>query len=364
MGMSNNLFFPDSAGAGFFDIIYEYTDLNNCTNYDTNTTTVHALPNVNILNGPTSYCANSIADTLTPTVSGGSFSGDITSANIFNPQALNLADGAASVSQQIIYSLTDNNGCFNADTVTTMVHSLPLVSFGTLASTFCNNDALITLSNGTPIGGVYAGNGIIGNTFNPSTAGLGYDTLTYSFTDAHSCSNIDTVTTTILPAPDFHLANDTNICINNVLVLSTGLGSGYTLLWSDGSTGQTLTIDAANVGTGVHTYSVVVKDSQTDCEETDEIQVTINACTGIDNISQDNNVNVFPNPSLGLFTIESDLNFSKMEVYSTNGKLVFAKDIQSQTQVLTLDLRDHTPGVYYLLLMDKGSIIRKQLIIK
>ena len=362
--LTNGIFNPAIANLGNNMIYYIYTNSNNCTNSDTLTILVNAIPDATFTGLDASYCASDIADTLTPTVSGGSFSGDITSANIFNPQALNLADGSAAVSKQIIYSLTDNNGCFDADTITTMVHSLPAVNFGTLASTFCDNDALITLSNGTPTGGLYAGNGIIGNTFDPSTVGLGFDTLTYSFTDAQGCSNIDTAITSVFPAPDFHLANDTDICINNVLTLSTGLGNGYTFLWSDGSTSPTLIIDAASLGTGVFTYSVVAKNSQSDCEETDEIHITINACTGINDVSQDNNVTVFPNPSQGLFTIESDLSFSKMEVYSTEGKLVLAKDIQSQTQALKLDLRDQTPGVYYLLLMDKDSIIRKQLIIK
>ncbi|MCK5857372.1 MAG: T9SS type A sorting domain-containing protein [Bacteroidales bacterium] len=360
-----NIFTPSNASIGNNDIYYSFVNSFACSNSDTLQIIVNGIPDASFTGLDNSYCVNNDADTMIATTVGGVFSGDIVNGNIFNPQLTTIPGGALSVLQQVIYTLTDNNACTDIDTITTIVYPLPSVDFGTIASSFCDNNASVSLVNGTPTGGVYSGNGIVGNTFDPSAAGLGLDTLVYTFTNSNSCTNMDTAYTIIYPAPDFHLSSDTNICINNVLTLSTGLSAAYTFLWSDGSTNQTLTINAATVGVGTFTYSVVVKNTQSDCEETDEIIVTINACTGFeDNLDRADGIKVYPIPSEGLFTIETTQNIEEIEVYSSEGKLVFSNSIQSQNQLTKIDLRDHAPGVYYLLINDGSSIIRKQLIIK
>ncbi len=58
------------------------------------------------------------------------------------------------------------------------------VSFSTLAyDTVCVNDGAFALTGGSPAGGTYSGPGVTGGMFNPSTAGVGLQTLTYSYTD-------------------------------------------------------------------------------------------------------------------------------------------------------------------------------------
>ena len=364
--LTGNVFNPANANTNSLNTIYyTYTNSNNCTNSDTLEITVNAAPDASFTGLAATYCIDADADTLVPNQSGGTFGGDITSGNIFNPQSVNIPGGALSAVVHISYAISDNNGCSNADTMTSVVYPLPTVSFGSIASTFCDNDNSISLSNGTPSGGTYLGNGISGNTFDPQQAGLGADTLVYTFTNSNNCTNSDTAITNIYPAPVFSLGNDTNICINNVLTLSTGLGAGYTFLWSDGSTNATLTIDASSLGTGTYTYSVVVKNTQSNCEETDVIDVIINACTGIEETDAEaNNVRVYPNPSKGLFSIKTDVTINGIEVYSADGRLVEKQNWEKQNPIMKLDLRDKTPGVYYLLLNNGKTIIRKQLIIK
>jgi len=364
--LTGNIFNPANASTNSLNTIYyTYTNSNNCTNSDTLEITVNAAPDASFTGLAATYCIDADADTLIPNQSGGVFGGNITSGDIFNPQSVNIPGGALSAIIHITYAFTDNNGCSNADTMTSVVYPLPTVSFGTIASAFCDNDNSISLSNGTPSGGTYLGNGISGNTFDPQQAGLGADTLVYTFTNSNNCTNSDTAITNIYPAPVFSLGNDTNICINNVLTLSTGLGAGYTFLWSDGSTNATLTIDASSLGTGTYTYSVVVKNTQSNCEETDVIDVIINACTGIEETDAEaNKVKVYPNPSKGLFSIETDVTINSIEVYSTDGRLVEKQNWEKQNPIMKLDLRDKTPGVYYLLLNNGKTIIRKQLIIK
>ncbi|PCH85845.1 MAG: hypothetical protein COB88_09275, partial [Flavobacteriales bacterium] len=59
--------------------------------------------------------------------------------------------------------------------------ALPPVSFVGLNATYCTTDTVVTLT-GTPAGGTFSGTGITGNQFDPSGAGIGSHTITYSFT--------------------------------------------------------------------------------------------------------------------------------------------------------------------------------------
>jgi glucose/arabinose dehydrogenase len=70
------------------------------------------------------------------------------------------------------------------------------VRFGTPATTgftglpanTCVNYPPISL-NGVPVGGVFTGHGMTGNTFNPSMAGVGTHCITYTFTNAQGCTS-------------------------------------------------------------------------------------------------------------------------------------------------------------------------------
>ncbi|MBX7093182.1 MAG: T9SS type A sorting domain-containing protein [Flavobacteriales bacterium] len=76
------------------------------------------------------------------------------------------------------------------------VTSIPLVTFSPLSSV-CINTPSFVLSDGQPIGGVYSGPGVVGNTFDPAVAGAGTHTLTYTYTDGNGISNFATSNITV-----------------------------------------------------------------------------------------------------------------------------------------------------------------------
>ena len=101
------------------------------------------------------------------------------------------------VNSTTTYTLTgtDANGCVNTDQVIVNVNPLPNVSTTpTSIGLICQNADPITLV-GNPSGGTFSGNGVTGSSFDPSAAGIGNQTITYSYTDANGCSN-----TTIIAA--------------------------------------------------------------------------------------------------------------------------------------------------------------------
>jgi len=89
------------------------------------------------------------------------------------------------------YTVTiSSGGCTSSQssTTTVVVNSLPAVTFGALG-TICQYYSPITLTGGSPAGGTYSGTSVSAGQFNPSTAGLGSHSLTYTYTDGNGCVN-------------------------------------------------------------------------------------------------------------------------------------------------------------------------------
>ncbi len=96
-----------------------------------------------------------------------------------------------SPSETTIYFARGEGGCVTPGAcaaVTITVHTLPSVSFDAL-NNVCSNVSSVILSGGSPSGGTYSGTGVSSGSFSPVTAGNGVHTITYSYTDANSCSN-------------------------------------------------------------------------------------------------------------------------------------------------------------------------------
>lgn len=109
-GVSGSSFNPAGL-SGNQNVIYSYTNNQNCTSLDTFVVAVNPLPNVNIsvpLPSPT-YCLND-QPTITAAPAGGTFTGPGMTGNQFNA-------GTAGVGNHTItYSYTDANGCDNSTT--------------------------------------------------------------------------------------------------------------------------------------------------------------------------------------------------------------------------------------------------------
>ncbi|MCF8373342.1 MAG: T9SS type A sorting domain-containing protein [Bacteroidales bacterium] len=85
------------------------------------------------------------------------------------------------------------------DTLSFLVeHSAPVtVSISGLNSFYCLYDPDVSLT-GSPVGGIFSGDGIVGSSFNPTDAGPGSHVITYSYFDALTgCSNVSTQSVTV-----------------------------------------------------------------------------------------------------------------------------------------------------------------------
>ncbi len=84
-------------------------------------------------------------------------------------------------------TVTDANGNTDYYNEIISVNSIgPTLSISGLPSTVSNSQAIAL--TGSPTGGVFSGNGVVFNSFNPSIAGPGFHEVVYSFTDSDGCT--------------------------------------------------------------------------------------------------------------------------------------------------------------------------------
>ena len=129
-----------------------------------------------------------------------------------------------STSGTYIVVVTNVNGCMGSDSAVVTINSNPTVTASASSVVVCVDDAVVSLT-GTPTGGVWSGSGVSGSNLNPSIAGVGAQTASYSYTDANGCSNIATVNVQVNACVGFV----ENILANGVSVYPNPNNGSFTL---------------------------------------------------------------------------------------------------------------------------------------
>lgn len=74
---------------------------------------------------------------------------------------------------------------------------------------------------------------------------------------------------------------------------------------------------------------------------------------GIDELKQAS-VSIFPNPATDEFKI-TDVQFKKLDIYNTVGRLVLTQEKNSNNVVTSVDVRNLVPGVYFIKVTEVGN---------
>ncbi|MCK6639340.1 MAG: SBBP repeat-containing protein [Bacteroidia bacterium] len=87
-------------------------------------------------------------------------------------------------------TVTDTNGCSAVASFTLTEPLPPTVTFSAGLDTVCQSTTTpFTLTGASPAGGVFSGTGMINDTvFDPMTASLGFNVITYTYTDSLGCT--------------------------------------------------------------------------------------------------------------------------------------------------------------------------------
>ncbi|MFM7585864.1 MAG: T9SS type A sorting domain-containing protein [Bacteroidota bacterium] len=132
----------------------------------------------------------------------------------------------------------------------------------------CANGPAVALQ-GSPAGGVFSGTGVTGGVFHPSIVGPGTYLVSYTATDASSCTFTSSTFITVLPLPIGNAGPDQTICQGSTTTLTASSGSGLSYLWSTGATTQSISVTPTTASTQ---YWVRISNAS-GCSFTDTILV-------------------------------------------------------------------------------------------
>jgi len=105
-------------------------------------------------------------------------------------------------------------GCDSVLHKSLLVNTLPPISLLSFPEdTVCLNSGIITLPEGTPMGGSYSNNGNIIGEFNTINLGEGIQEIVYSYGDANNCINSDTTVIHIIDCAGISNSDDIRIII-------------------------------------------------------------------------------------------------------------------------------------------------------
>ena len=190
---------------------------------------------------------------------------------------------------------------------------------------------------------------------------------------------MDTITVTGVTSPlqcvsGFVIYPDT--ATGNITVVNSSTGTNLTYLWSFGD-GDTSTLQFPN-----HTYATsgpfylcLTVDDGVGCNDmycdsiggngvvfNKQAGFTINVIsppiiTGIDNnLELNSEVNIYPNPTSNLLSIETELDINEINIIDITGKMI----ITTKQNTNTINVVDLSNGIYFIkLITDEKTIIKK-----
>lgn len=291
-GVSGSRFYPATAGSGNHTLTYNYTNANGCSDTDTRTATVRALPSVNAGSDQT-VCITDANFALSGSPSGGSWTGPGVSGNRFYPSS------AGAGTHNLTYSATNANGCTNTDVRRIIVNPVTSVDAGTNA-TFCTNSSTYNLNNDLDpdiLGGTWSGSGVNGINFVPGSVPVGSYTIRYTFTNASGCTSSDTKVFTVVEGPVVDAGGVIEACQSEGVIDLLGqspLGGTWSGL---GVVGGTSTVDVASLSPGNYVLTYSYDNGQ--CITTDSRQLVVNSSSVVD---AGNNLQVCSNDADFLLT--------------------------------------------------------------
>ena len=104
-------------------------------------------------------------------------------------------------------------------------------------------------------------------------------------------------------------------------------------------------------------YSVQVSNSN-GCSASDSVNVAFDFCLSAEELTQEN-LKIYPNPSEGKFTIESNWDAARCQIFSLLGTCVFDSILTSGKQEIALQ----SSGIYLVQIDHDGTSTSRKIII-
>ncbi len=320
--------------------------------------TVSSSASAGTITGLATVCL-SASITLTDAVTGGTWSSS--NPSVASVSATGIVFGVTTGTATISYSVSGSCGAVVA-TKNITVNSTPTVSASTGASSVCVGTTT-TLTNSTSGGAWISSNTAVATV---SSAGVvrgvavGTVNITYYVTTAcGTATTVKTMTVTTLSAG--LISGPVTVAVGNVISLSSSITGGT---WASVST-ATATVTSAGVVTGVTpgidtiTYTVTNACGSATARKAINVTATRTALT-----STVEGINVFPNPTSGLVTIElpAGATNASLIIADMSGKASEIRDITDNKS--NVDLSGYAPGTYIINVNVDGKVYSQRVVIQ
>ena len=326
--------------------IYSYsifgTNSVGCTSANLFTVSATPLPTIS-LSSNTSICA-----------------GETFTINPAGASTFTISGGTSIVSPSVstIYSISGTAaGCVSANSATILLTVNPLPTLAiTGNNSICLGSTVTQFVNGSALTYTWS-NGFIGNmiSLSPSVTTI----YTVIGTDANNCKNSSSKTIIVNSLPSLVVTSSSSlICEGETATINIIGANNYT--WSNGSNNSYIIVNP----TLTTTYSVSGTNLN-GCDNVVTITQNVDACTGFSkSLNPNSRFKIFPNPSGGKLTIETDfLNGSEtIEISNSLCQRVYFSILDSKS--FELNICDQTNGVYFVRIYKNGEMTITEKIIK
>jgi len=251
------------------------------------------------------------------------------------------------------YSVLVSNGVVSTMSDTIIVDFAPAPPIITASAEFdsvCAGSSSTIALTGSEEGGIFSGENVTGNTFNPLQAVAGTFEITYSFTSLEGCASepasFDIV---VNPLPEVTLsAPETLYCVDGGLVSLTTSPAGGELS-GPGISGQTFNPATAGIGEHIISYSFTDENS---CSQNASFSIEVDACAEIKDIGNVTGITFQPNPFKDQLSFRITDSFNgKATVTLTDmlGKEYYSQVISSDSKsIFEVNLLEGASGIYLL----------------
>ena len=203
----------------------------------------------------------------------------------------------------------------------------------------------------------YYGNSAKNDTFS-NTANTNYNVTGTSLAGCVS-SNTAVSTVTVNANPTISAsASSAIICAGEATTLSA-TASSTTYTWNTGATTASLSVSPTTT-----TNYTVTTTGTNGCTGTANVNVTVNACTGINEVTA-SLISVYPNPNNGIVNITLTAALaqnSTLEIYDALGKLLVKQVLTNELNAVNMSNLDN--GIYVFKVLNNNNTVKIGKLIK
>ena len=239
------------------------------------------------------------------------------------------------------YTVNGSNGtCYASQQITIYVSAPPSISSSLTNTTICSGTSVnVSVTGASSYTWLPSGS-------NSSSVLSPNATTNYTVTGSNgSClGNTVTFTINVNQSPSISASATPSImCSGESSTLTANGATNYTWTPSTSLSNNNTNTVVANPNT---TTIYTVTGSNGTCASSNSITLTVNTCTGLQNINAGSGISIYPNPSKGVFNISSSSTFMNVTIINALGQIVLEESLKSNLS--TIDLSKMSKGIYYL----------------